>query len=104
MDISEKIINKLTKKAAAKQEVYRVCKSFFDMLKEVINELSEELSKNVLPLDKHVKILYTNKGEFEIELKFSGDILIFHMHTNTFLFDKNHHIWNSNYVSKQCYI
>ena len=56
MDISEKIINKLTKKAAAKQEVYRVCKSFFDMLKEGINELSEELSKNVLPLDKHVKI------------------------------------------------
>ena len=100
MDISEKIINKLTKKAAAKQEVYRVCKSFFDMLKEVINELSEELSKNVLPLDKHVKILYTNKGEFEIELKFSGDILIFHMHTNTFLFDKNHHIWNSNYVKE----
>ena len=100
MDISEKIINKLTKKAATKQEVYRVCKSFFDMLKEVINELSEELSKNVLPLDKHVKILYTNKGEFEIELKFSGDILIFHMHTNTFLFDKNHHIWNSNYVKE----
>ena len=100
MDISEKIINKLTKKAAAKQEVYRVCKSIFDMLKEVINELSEELSKNVLPLDKHVKILYTNKGEFEIELKFSGDILIFHMHTNTFLFDKNHHIWNSNYVKE----
>ena len=100
MDISEKIINKLTKKAATKQEVYRVCKSFFDMLKEVINELSEELSKNVLPLDKHVKIVYTNKGEFEIELKFSGDILIFHMHTNTFLFDKNHHIWNSNYVKE----
>ena len=100
MDISEKIINKLTKKAATKQEVYRVCKSFFDMLKEVINELSEELSNNVLPLDKHVKILYTNKGEFEIELKFSGDILIFHMHTNTFLFDKNHHIWNSNYVKE----
>ena len=100
MDISEKIINKLTKKAATKQEVYRVCKSIFDMLKEVINELSEELSKIVLPLDKHVKILYTNKGEFEIELKFSGDILIFHMHTNTFLFDKNHHIWNSNYVKE----
>ena len=100
MDISEKIINKLTKKAAAKQEVYRVCKSFFDMLKEVIKELSEELSKNVLPLDKHVKIMYTNKGEFEIELKFSGDILIFHMHTNTFLFDKNHHIWKSNYIKE----
>ena len=103
MDSSEKIINKLTKKAAAKQEVYRVCKSFFDMLKEVVSELSEELSNDVSPIDQHVEIKYTDKGEFEIELKFSGDTLIFHMHTNTFSFDKSHQIWNSSYVKEDEY-
>ena len=103
MDSSEKIINKLTKKAAAKQEVYRVCKSFFDMLKEVVRELSEELSNDVSPIDQHVEIKYTDKGEFEIELKFSGDTLIFHMHTNTFSFDKSHQIWNSSYVKEDEY-
>ncbi|MGB2138021.1 MAG: hypothetical protein ACPHVP_04055 [Flavobacteriales bacterium] len=103
MDSSEKIINKLTKKAATKQEVYRVCKSFFDMLKEVVSELSEELSNDVSPIDQHVEIKYTDKGEFEIELKFSGDTLIFHMHTNTFSFDKSHQIWNSSYVKEDEY-
>ena len=103
MDSSEKIINKLTKKAAAKQEVYRVCKSFFDMLKEVVSELSEELSNDVSPIDQHVEIKYTDKGEFEIELKFSGDTLIFHMHTNTFSFEKSHQIWNSSYVKEDEY-
>ena len=103
MDSSEKIINKLTNKAATKQEVYRVCKSFFDMLKEVVRELSEELSNDVSPIDQHVEIKYTDKGEFEIELKFSGDTLIFHMHTNTFSFDKSHQIWNSSYVKEDEY-
>jgi hypothetical protein len=103
MDSSEKILNKLTRKAAAKQEVYRVCKSFFDQLKEVISELSDELGKEVSPVDKHVEIKYTDKGEFEIELKFSGDTLIFHMHSNTFSFDKSHQIWNSSYVKEDEY-
>ena len=103
MDSSEKIINKLTKKAATKQEVYRVCKSFFDMLKEVVSELSEELSNDVSQIDQHVEIKYTDKGEFEIQLKFSGDTLIFHMHTNTFSFDKSHQIWKSSYVKEDEY-
>ena len=103
MDSSDKIINKLTKKATTKQEVHRVCKSFFDMLKEVVSELSEELSEEISTLDKHVEIKYFDKGEFEIQLKFSGDTLIFHMHTNTFLFDKSHQIWKSSYVKKNEY-
>ena len=103
MDSSKKIINKLTKKAIAKQEVYRICKSFFDMLKEVINELSEDLSKEISVLDKYVEIKYIDKGEFEIQLKFSGDTLIFHMHTNTFSFDKSHQIWKSSYVKEDEY-
>ena len=103
MDSSEKIINKLTKKATTKQEVYRICKSFFDMLKEVISELSKELSKEILKLDKHVEIKYIDKGEFEIQLKFSGDTLIFHMHSNTFSFDKSHQIWKSSYVKEDEY-
>ena len=103
MNSSEIILNKLTCKAAAKQEVYRVCKSFFDQLKEVISELSDELGQEVSPVDKHVEIKYTDKGEFEIELKFSGDTLIFHMHSNTFSFDKSHQIWNSSYVKEDEY-
>ena len=103
MDSSEKIINKLTKKATTKQEVYRVTKSLFDLLKEVTSEVSEELSNNISSIDQHVEIKHKDKGEFEIELKFSGDTLIFHMHTNTFLFENSHYIWNSSYVKEDKY-
>ena len=103
MDTSGKILSKLTQQAAAKQEVFRVCKSLFDELKEVIHELSQELGKEVSPVDKHVEIKFTDKGEFEVALKFSGGTLIFHMHSNTFSFDKSHQIWNTSYVKKDQY-
>ena len=101
MKESDKIIDRLTKKAATKQQVYRVCKSFFDILKEVTSELANKLENEIE--DKYVEVKYLDKGEFEIELKFSGDTLIFHMHTNTFSFEKSHQIWNSSYVKEDKY-
>jgi hypothetical protein len=101
MKESDKIVDRLTKKAATKQEVYRVCKSFFDMLKGITSELAETLENQIE--DQYVEVKYLDKGEFEIELKFSGDTLIFHMHTNTFTFDKSHQIWNSSYVKEDKY-
>ena len=103
MDSSKKIIDKLSKKAATKQEVFRVSKSAFNSLKEVAKELSNDLENQISPIDKNVEVKYTDKGEFEIEIKFSGDTLIFHMHTNTFSFDKTHQIWNSKYVKEDKY-
>jgi hypothetical protein len=101
MKESDKIVDRLTKKAATKQEVYRVCKSFFDMLKGITSELAVTLENQIE--DQYVEVKYIDKGEFEIELKFSGDTLIFHMHTNTFTFDKSHQIWNSSYVKEDKY-
>jgi hypothetical protein len=103
MDSSKKIIDKLSKKAATKQEVFRVSKTAFNSLKEVAQELSNDLEGQITPIDKNVEVKYTDKGEFEIEIKFSGDTLIFHMHTNTFSFDKTHQIWNSKYVKEDKY-
>jgi hypothetical protein len=103
MDSSKKIIDKLSKKAATKQEVFRVSKSAFNSLKEVAKELSNDLENQISPIDKNVEVKFTDKGEFEIEIKFSGDTLIFHMHTNTFSFDKTHQIWNSKYVKEDKY-
>ena len=103
MDSSKKIIDKLSKKAATKQEVFRVSKTAFNSLKEVAQELSNDLEGQITPIDKNVEVKYTDKGGFEIEIKFSGDTLIFHMHTNTFSFDKTHQIWNSKYVKEDKY-
>ena len=103
MNAEDRILKKLSEQAAAKQEAYRICKLLFNKFKNVVNDLSIELENEISSLDKNVKIEYTDKGEFEIELKFSGDILIFHMHSNTFTFDKSHQIWKSSYIKEDPY-
>jgi len=39
-------------------------------------------------VDKRVVIECKDRGEFEVEFRVAGDVLIFHMHTNVFEFDK----------------
>lgn len=99
----EDIINKLSLKAATKQSVYRTTKSTFEELKINLQDIAKELHEEMCEIDKNVEVEYREKGEFEAELRFSGDILIFHLHTNTFQFEKSHHIWKSSYAKKDEY-
>ena len=84
MTKKDEILNKLCQKAATKQVVYRTSKYVFDDLKSVLKETAEDLDGQLCTIDKHVQVEYKDKGEFEAELRFSGDVLIFHFHSNTF--------------------
>lgn len=103
MTRKEEILNKLCQKSATKQAVYRTSKEVFEELKVVLKQVAEELNGQICTIDKHVEVEFKDKGEFEAELRFSGDILIFHFHSNTFHFDKSHHIWNNSYTKADEY-
>ena len=103
MNKKDEILNKLCQKAATKQAVYRTAKNVFEELKVVLKEVAEDLDGQMCTIDKNVQIEYKDKGEFEAELRFSGDVLIFHFHSNTFHFEKSHHIWNSSYAKEDEY-
>lgn len=93
------LINKALKdKSSHKQDVYQKIHVVFDDLKHVVKELASDLKKEADRIDRRISIDYKEKGPFEIELKVAGDILLFHMHTNIFDFDKSHSIWRSSYV------
>jgi hypothetical protein len=98
-----KLIDKLCKKATTKQEVYRITQAVFEDLKNILEHIAKELNEQMHTIDKYVKIEYKDKGPFEAELQFSGDVLIFHFHSNTFQFDKSHHIWNHSYTKNNEY-
>ena len=51
-------------------------------------------------IDKKVKITYEDKGTYECNMTFGGDLLIFTMHSNIFTFDQNHFIHNLNYIQE----
>jgi hypothetical protein len=86
-------------KTNLKQEVYRKTVFSFSLLKEVLKELAEDYRDKLKDkVDENVLPVYQEKGLFEAEFRIGGDLLIFSMHSNVFVFNREHPIWNLDYI------
>lgn len=94
------ILKALQEKSVTKQEVYQITSECFQQFKRLLIEVYEELKEEVQKIDTRIDISYRDAGEFEAEIKFSGDVLIFTMHSNVFNFDDSHSIHNNTYVKE----
>ena len=90
----------LQEKASDKQRIYRLTQQVFKEFKLSLKAIRSDLKKEVSKTSSDIEIAYTDRGKFEAEIKFGGDVLIFTMHTNIFTFDNNHFIHSSEYVNK----
>ncbi len=95
---SDELFEGLRKKAAFKQEVYLNTLQTFRLFKSVLTEMSEKYRQKYKNDPLQIDFEYHDKGEFEAELKFGGDILIFTMHTNVFEFSRDHEVMKTNYI------
>ena len=100
MSENKKILELLKTKSSTKQEVFRVTKSVFSELTDILKKKSDILSENIKKDDKFIEVDFNSKGDFESHLKFSGDRLIFHMHSNVFDFVTSHEIHKTSYVKE----
>jgi hypothetical protein len=96
----DQIIKTLKEKAAMKQDVYENTLRAFNTMKTVGFDLVREIRSNPQLNDKRVVVDYRERGDFEFELRISGELLIFSMHTNIFEFDKDHLMWRSSYIKE----
>ncbi|WP_430809799.1 MULTISPECIES: hypothetical protein [unclassified Carboxylicivirga] len=101
--IKKEIINVLQSNALVKQDVFDSTKANFELLKEVLQKVEKEYNQQLGHHDRRIHLLFEDKGEFVMQLKVAGDVLVFHMHTNTFEFDRDHEVWKCEYVKKDEY-
>lgn len=85
-------------KSLLKQKVFDNTLNAYKNLKAVQERLAKNYNEALGSLDDRVKLQFSQRGEFENELKVAGDLLIFSMHSNIFEFNREHHIWNLPYV------
>lgn len=86
-------------KTNLKQEIYRKTLYSFSLLKEVLKEITDDYTEKLKgKVDDYILPTFQEKGLFEAEFKLAGDILIFSMHSNVFVFDREHPIWKLDYV------
>ncbi|WP_417602073.1 hypothetical protein [Owenweeksia hongkongensis] len=98
LQCNTRVMQLLTEKASIKQEVFRKSKDYFNMMKGVVESVTACVADEVTKVDDALQLEYKDNSPNECELHFSGDVLLFNMHTNVFTFDKNHRIWQSGYV------
>ena len=94
------IIKLLKEKSATKQIIYRNTKNVFDNLVNSLKEKEKSLSDILKSDTDKVELEFKSNGQFDAQLKFAGDTLLFHMHSNVFDFPPNHQLSNSKYVKE----
>ncbi len=100
MDIlpNDELFPGLRKKAAFKQAIYQTTLETFRLIKSVLAEMAGEYQQKFVDDPVHIPFEYNEKGEFNAELKFGSDILIFAMHTNIFEFSRDHEVMKTSYI------
>ena len=97
-DRLNQIFEGLKQKSTAKQAIYRNTQAAFDCLRLVSQELVLELSRKLTPLDSSVVIEYRSINDMEFHIRFSGDLLVFIMHSNIVTFPDDYGPMPSKYV------
>ena len=97
------IIATLKEKSLLKQKVFDNTLESFCNIKEVLKSLSKEINTNLGNVDSRVKMEYTDRSNFDAQLKVAGDVLLFSMHSNIFQFDREHPAWKTAYIQKNKY-
>ena len=94
------ILEGFNEKSQIKLKVFNQTMEVFDHLKEILNEMSNDLNDLIDSNDRKLKLEYRDRGKFEAELKFADDVLIFSMYSDVFLFDRDHPVWKVDYAKE----
>ena len=96
----KELFEALKAKSTLKQEVYHKTAEVFETFKKAAEALPTQFHKEHHSPAYPVLFEYRIRGQFEFELKFGGDILIFMMHTNVFEFNRDHEVMRTSYIKE----
>ena len=88
MELKETLKDLVFTKSELKQNVYQATKDTFELFRRETRELIELFRARSREEGHQIAFEFTDRGDFEFEVKFAGDILLFMMHTNVFEFSR----------------
>lgn len=104
--LNSKIIEQLKTRSVLKHGVFDTTYKVFGELREVLANLPEQYNTSLEGVDERVRLSYEEVGNFVSKLRVAGDVLVFCMHSNAFMFDRDHKVWEQEYVKEngaRCY-
>lgn len=88
----------LREKALLKKEVYRQTLSAFNLFRSSLMDMVGAYQDKYNGSKPVILVEFRDRGEFELELRFGGDVLIFMMHSNIFEFSRTHEVMKTSYI------
>ncbi len=98
MELKESLKNLVFDKSDLKQKVFAATKETFELFRTTTRELIATFQEINRREGRNVAFEFTDHGDFEFEVKFAGDVLVFDMHTNVFEFSRDHQVMKSPYI------
>lgn len=98
MEIPDNLSNLIFNKGELKQNVYSATKQSFELFRSTAKAIVTALQEQNRQKGKDLRFEFTDRGDFEFEIRFAGDLLLFMMHTNVFEFSRNHEVMKSQYI------
>jgi hypothetical protein len=97
---TQELFDTLVSKATLKQKVYKNTLKTLNMLKKGMVQLTHKYEKIDTEEAQKLPFTFKDRSEFEAELKFAGDTLVFMMHTNVFEFPRDHTVMKTSYIQE----
>ena len=94
----KEILDIIKQKSILKQKVFSNTFKIFTDLKDLLGEIVISYNKQLLNDVVEPPFRFKDINDFQCELKVTGDILLFQMHSNIFEFDRDHGVWQISYV------
>jgi hypothetical protein len=85
-------------KGQLKQSVYQNTVDSINLIRKVNRDLLDEFNRAYPSEVRPVAFNLLDVSDFELQLQFAGDVLVFSMHTNIFEFSRYHEVMSTNYV------
>lgn len=98
--LQDRISEQLSTRAALKQGVFDTTLASFGELKEVLQTFPDRFNPGLVDKDERLLLQYEEVGAHVAKLKVAGDVLVFFMHTNAFMFDREHKVWEQDYAKE----
>lgn len=97
------LFKNLIEKSELKQLVYQNTFEVFEQLKDVTGQMILDYQSycQSKKIQQAAPFKVKSKSDFQIELQFAGDMLLFNMHSNIFEFPRKHEVMRTSYVKEE---
>lgn len=96
--MDNKLCDLLISKGQLKQDIFGITLETMQLFKDCAKGFEELYRNNYADEHEDVTVLYTNKNQYQFQLKFAGDVLVFLMHSNIFEFSREHEVMRTPYI------